>query len=196
MLISFSPLHAGSDNLAVMLTLAVFFMLTEPKYYQRLRKELDEAFPDPGGSLPPAELAVLPFLNGVLAEVLRLSTPFFLPRIVPSSGVVIDGRFVPGGTIVAYAAYTQQLHPDNFCPEPRVSLCLMITSASISWSGCSPESTNLRPHRSSTQTDGFQAGWGRRRGRTSPSSPPSRSVRTTHWHTASRPPFRVCMCCH
>ena len=89
-----------------MLTLALFFLLSEPKYYQRLRKELDEAFPDPGGSLPSAELAALPFLNGVLAEVLRLGTPFFLPRVVPSGGVVIDGRFVPGSTIVAYAAYT------------------------------------------------------------------------------------------
>ena len=126
MLIWFSSLRTGSDNLAVMLTLAVFFLLTEPKHYQRLRKELDEAFPDPSGSLPPAELAALPFLNGVLAEVLRLGTPFFLPRVVPRGGVVINGNYVPGGTIVAYAAYTQQLHPDNFFPEPRVSLCSML----------------------------------------------------------------------
>lgn len=105
-----------------MLTLAIFFLLSEPRYYHRLRKELDEAFPDRSGSLPPAELAALPFLNGVLAEVLRLGTPFFLPRVVPSDGVVIDGNYVPGGTIVAYAAYTQQLHPNNFSPAPRVSL--------------------------------------------------------------------------
>ncbi|RDX42351.1 cytochrome P450 [Lentinus brumalis] len=108
----------GSDNIAVMTTLALYFLLAHPDYYQRLREELDAAFPDPTGSLPANDLAALSLLNGVINEALRLGTPFFLPRIVPKGGALLDNRFIPEDTIVALAAYSQQLSADNFFPEP------------------------------------------------------------------------------
>ena len=103
------------------ITLAIFFLMAEPRCYRLLRDELDEAFQDPLGDLPPAKLASLPYLEAVIHEALRLSTPFFLPRSTPETGTYVDGNFIPGGTIVALAAHSQQISPDNFFPDPQVS---------------------------------------------------------------------------
>ncbi|KAI0667876.1 cytochrome P450 [Trametes maxima] len=115
---AFIAMQGGSDNISVMLTLSVYFLLCEPIYHSRLRQELDEAFPDPTAPLPAEELAALPFLNGTINEALRLGTPFFLPRVSPPGGLVMDGQYIPAGVVVALAAYSQQISPENFFPEP------------------------------------------------------------------------------
>ncbi|KAI0037701.1 cytochrome P450 [Auriscalpium vulgare] len=111
-------IQGGSGNTTVTISLAFYFMLSEPGTFDTLRNELAKAFPDPTGALPPAELAALPYLNAVVNEALRLGSPFFVPRIVPVGGMTIDGRFIPEDTIVAIAAYSQQTSPDNFFPDP------------------------------------------------------------------------------
>lgn len=81
---------------------------------------MDEAFPDYDAPLNLEKLTNLPYLNGVVDESLRLGTPFpGLPRVVPEGGSVLDGVFVPEGTIIGVPAYTQEIHPDNFWPEPE-----------------------------------------------------------------------------
>lgn len=122
---------AGSDNTSTTMSLAFYFMLAQPKYYAMLQKELDDTFPDRSGHLDPAKLAGLSFLNAVLNEALRLGSPFFLPRIVPTGGTNIDGNYVPEGTVVALAAYSQQVSPDNYWPEPLVSRHIWTTFMSI-----------------------------------------------------------------
>ncbi|KAI0648784.1 cytochrome P450 [Trametes meyenii] len=111
-------IQAGSDNTSITMSLVLFFMLAEPRYYQRLRAELEQTFANPLGPLPASDLATLPFLNAVIHETLRFSSPYFVPRVVPKGGAAIDGRFIPEGTIVALAAYSQQTSPDNFFPDP------------------------------------------------------------------------------
>ncbi|KAF8590792.1 cytochrome P450 [Ramaria rubella] len=111
-------IQGGSDNTSITLVLALYFLLSCPRSYQDLRAELDKTFPDPAGHIEPNKLLDLPFLNGVINETLRLGSPFFLPRVVPSSGAVISGKNIPAGTIVALAAYSQQTSPENFSPEP------------------------------------------------------------------------------
>ncbi|KAJ8486845.1 hypothetical protein ONZ51_g4587 [Trametes cubensis] len=136
-------LQGGSDNISVILTLSVYYLLYNPLYYHRLRRELDEAFPDPLASLPADTLAALPFLNGTINEALRLGTPFFLPRVAPADGLIVDGRYIPGGTVVALAAYSQQISPDNFFPDP------MARSSCAHIKGFHPErwtSKGLGPH--------------------------------------------------
>ena len=100
----------------------MYFLLSNPESYHRLRKELDGAFPDTtsGAALSPKTLAELAFLNGVIKETLRLASPYFNPRIVPSGGSVVDGEYIPEGTVVALAAHSQQTSPDNFFPSPQV----------------------------------------------------------------------------
>ncbi|CCM06429.1 uncharacterized protein FIBRA_08690 [Fibroporia radiculosa] len=111
-------MQGGSDNTSTTMALAFYFMLANPTYYAMLQEELDNAFPDRAGDLDPTKLSLLPFLNAILQEALRLGSPFFLPRIVPAEGATIEGKYIPGGTIVALAAYSQQTSPENYWPDP------------------------------------------------------------------------------
>lgn len=120
----------GSDNTSINLILAVYFITTEPKYLYLLRDELEQAFPDPSGPLPDDKLVRVPLLDAVLNEALRLGSPYFLPRVVPEGGATIDGQFIPEGTVVAQAAYSQQVDPENFYPDPLVSSSF-VTSALV-----------------------------------------------------------------
>ncbi|KAJ7464565.1 cytochrome P450 [Mycena latifolia] len=109
----------GSDNTSTTLSLAFYYMLTSPHgYYSKLQQELDNTFPDREGPLNWDALAGLPYLNAVISEALRLASPYYLPRIVPPGGVVIEGNHIPQGTTMALAAYSQQTSPDNFYPDP------------------------------------------------------------------------------
>ena len=112
--------NIGSDNTSITVTLAIYFLLSTPQYYHRLRRELDEAFPDPNSRLSLKMLAELEFLDAAINETLRLASPYFNPRIIPRGGSVVDGNYIPGGTIVALAAYSQQVSPENFYPSPQV----------------------------------------------------------------------------
>ncbi|KAJ3018977.1 hypothetical protein NUW54_g201 [Trametes sanguinea] len=109
----------GSDNTSITTSLAIFYLLTHPEYYRRLRSEVDEAFPDSMASFQTEELAALPFLNGVINETLRLASPYYNPRVIPDGGVSLDGRFIPGGSIAAISAHSVQTSADNFYPAPK-----------------------------------------------------------------------------
>ena len=98
----------------------MYFITAQPKYFLRLREELEQVFFDPYGPLPDDKLVKVPFLDAVMKESLRLGTPYFMPRVVPEGGATIDGQFIPEGTIVAKANYSQQTDPENFYPEPLV----------------------------------------------------------------------------
>lgn len=99
------------------MALVIFFLLASPEYYSKLQAELDANFKDKTGPLNPNLLSSLPWLNAVINEALRLGSPFFLPRLAPAGGMELDGHFLPEGTIVALAAYSQQTSPDNFYPD-------------------------------------------------------------------------------
>ncbi|PIL32218.1 cytochrome P450 [Ganoderma sinense ZZ0214-1] len=109
----------GSDNTSITVTFAMYFLLATPEFYLRLRKELDAAFPDPAVPLSLNKLAELGFLDGVINETLRLASPYFNPRVIGRGGSVVDGRYIPEGTVVALAAHSQQVSPDNFYPSPQ-----------------------------------------------------------------------------
>ncbi|KAI0750011.1 cytochrome P450 [Daedaleopsis nitida] len=108
----------GSDNTSITVAFAIYFLLVNRTYYEQLRQELGHAFPEPMGPLPMNELAALPFLNAVINETLRLASPYFLPRVAPPGGTHLDGNYIPEGTVVALAAYSQQISSDNFFPAP------------------------------------------------------------------------------
>lgn len=96
----------------------VFFLLSHPDKLTKLRQELSNASPDKS-TLSPRILGNLPYLNAVVDESLRLGTPFpGLPRIVPQGGLQIANWFIPPGTIVGVPAYSVQVAPENFQPDP------------------------------------------------------------------------------
>lgn len=115
------PGTLGSDNTAVILTLAVFFLISQPHYLQRLRDELNQHSTKFDEPLAHDNLGKAAFLDAIINETLRLETMFFLPRVVQKSGIQVAEKFVPEGTTIALAAYSQHISPDNFSPEPLVS---------------------------------------------------------------------------
>ncbi|EJF56220.1 cytochrome P450 [Dichomitus squalens LYAD-421 SS1] len=108
----------ASDNTPVMLALACYYLTAEPRCFRKLRKELEQVFADPLGPMPLNTLSKLPVLNGVIEEVLRLNSPYFMPRVVPPGGTHLDGHYIPENTIVALAPHLQHTDPENFFPEP------------------------------------------------------------------------------
>lgn len=115
------PCVLGSDNTAVILTLAIFFLIAQPRYFQRLRDELNRHSTKMDEPLDHNELGKVAFLDAIINETLRLGTMFFLPRVVQKNGIRVGETFIPEGTTIALAAYSQHISPDNFSPDPLVS---------------------------------------------------------------------------
>ncbi|EGN93361.1 hypothetical protein SERLA73DRAFT_189569 [Serpula lacrymans var. lacrymans S7.3] len=136
--------QGGSDNTAVIISLAFYFMLVQPKYYEMLRAELDGAFSDCTGHLDNTKLANLTFLNAILNETLRLCTFFFLPRIVPPGGLVLEGNYIPGGTVVAIATHSLHTSPAYFSPAPQEFLPERWISGALGLE-CSTDKNALMP---------------------------------------------------
>ncbi|KAF1358443.1 cytochrome P450 [Lizonia empirigonia] len=63
-----------------------------------------------------ASTSHLPYLNAVINEGLRLDPPVVLtpPRVVPTGGDTVCGRYVPAGTYVAYNQYSANRQEYNF----------------------------------------------------------------------------------
>ncbi|KAI9374451.1 cytochrome P450 [Aspergillus egyptiacus] len=109
---------AGSDTSAYTLTMATYYLLTNPDAMSRLRSELDpvRAYIRAGNW---EEVRKLPYLMAVVKETLRLATPVpgIMPRVVPEAGVKVQGHFLPGGTIVSITHRCIHDNPKMF-PEP------------------------------------------------------------------------------
>ncbi|KAJ7148936.1 cytochrome P450 [Mycena crocata] len=109
--------QGGNDNPGSQLIMAMFFLITHPDVLHTLQAQLDVIYPDPTERLD-AKTLTIPFLDAVMNETFRLSSPWFLPRVTPEGGVVIDGRLIPEGSIVALASYSQHISKENFFPDP------------------------------------------------------------------------------
>ncbi|KAL6806455.1 cytochrome P450 [Trichoderma sp. SZMC 28013] len=106
-------LDAGSDTTAISLTHAMYFLMKTPAALSRLREELRVAL---DGSQEVAKYAAvknLPYLHACINESLRLLPPvaFGLNRMTPPEGLMIDGTWIPGNTLVGVPAYTAHRSP-------------------------------------------------------------------------------------
>lgn len=63
-----SILGGGIDTTKTALTVASYFILSDPEVHQRVRQELMDAIPDPSVKPRLAELEALPYLNAVVQE--------------------------------------------------------------------------------------------------------------------------------
>lgn len=84
--------------------MAILYILSTPRVYNKLLKELDDAAHagDVSESIRDAEAKKLPYLQAVIRESMRIfasQTPL-LNKTVPGGGDVISGVRVPAGTQV------------------------------------------------------------------------------------------------
>ncbi|PNP75951.1 hypothetical protein FNYG_10811 [Fusarium nygamai] len=108
-------LVAGSDSTATTLTYATWEIVRDPE----LRRQIEEEV----GSLPmnftAKDVEVLPLLNSVLEEILRMYNPAgaLVERLVPPSGLSVHDWDIPGGTMVYTTGWLISRLEDVF-PEP------------------------------------------------------------------------------
>jgi len=116
---------AGSHTVGTTLMIGFYHLLRNPDAKQRLVDEVRTAWPVIDQLPPYEDLEKLPFLTGVIKESLRLAspTPAGLPRVVPSSGAVISGVRIPGGTVVSqsvlFVSQSEEVFPQpyKFLPD-------------------------------------------------------------------------------
>jgi len=97
-------LLAGSDTTAISLRAILYYIIQNPKSYQRLQEEIDEA--DRAGKLSKivtyAESLNLPYLQVVMKEAMRChpGVSYPLERLVPEVGAELCGAKLRPGTVV------------------------------------------------------------------------------------------------
>lgn len=98
-------------------------MLTHPTYFERLRNEIDEAFPR--GTDTNADFtkqAALPYLNACINEVLRIYPPVLAGiqrRVERDTGGCMTGPyFIPEDTQISLWTYAIHRDPRYFSPLP------------------------------------------------------------------------------
>ncbi|KAH0529040.1 hypothetical protein TsFJ059_003840 [Trichoderma semiorbis] len=106
-------LDAGSDTTAISLTHAMYFLMKSPAALARLREELRVALDGSQDIAKYATVKNLPYLHACINESLRLLPPvaFGLNRMTPPEGLMIDGTWIPGNTLVGVPAYTAHRSP-------------------------------------------------------------------------------------
>jgi cytochrome P450 len=99
-----SNIFAGSDTTAISTRAIIYHLLKNPASKAKLVAELDSARKEGKLSFPVslAQADRLPYLQAVMYEALRLhpAVGMSLPRVSPSSGATIAGKFIPAGTTV------------------------------------------------------------------------------------------------
>ncbi|KAL8886285.1 MAG: hypothetical protein Q9215_005980 [Flavoplaca cf. flavocitrina] len=110
---------AGSETSALTCSSATFFFLKKPAVYEKLRKEIRDAFGS-ADDITSQAANKLPYLRAVIWEALRLHPPAAVssPRLVDRPGVVVDGHDIPVGTRVGISGKTMTRSPLNFV-EPN-----------------------------------------------------------------------------
>ncbi|TGJ78464.1 hypothetical protein E0Z10_g10302 [Xylaria hypoxylon] len=117
-----SLIIAGSETTATSLSGTTWFLLKHPECMAKLQEEVRGAFTSVD-EITGDSTVNLRYLHGVIEESLRMfpPIPFSLPRHSP--GAVIDGHYIPEGTVVAVAAMSLPRDPrywqdaESFRPE-------------------------------------------------------------------------------
>ncbi|KAI4162110.1 MAG: hypothetical protein LQ342_004280 [Letrouitia transgressa] len=109
---------AGSETSATTSTSSSYYMLKNPRVYQRLRKEVRQAF-NSFDEITVSAAAQLPYLRAVISEALRLhpTNPTSVPRVVDRPDVVLGGHSIPMGrlqTRVGIAVKPMNRSPRNY----------------------------------------------------------------------------------
>jgi cytochrome P450 len=90
------------------------FLMAHEKRLVLLRDELDETFEE-AVIHRLNSLDKLVVLNAVIQETLRLGTPMpGFPRAVPDQGIVLNGKYVPSGSVVNVPIWAHHVDEEMF----------------------------------------------------------------------------------
>jgi cytochrome P450 len=101
---------AGADSTATALRCTLFYLMTNPPSWHRLRAAVDDVAAQRQHESPfilEASLRNIPYLQAVIKEGLRMWPPLTGTRAkkAPPEGWVIGGKFIPGGTEVGQCVW-------------------------------------------------------------------------------------------
>ncbi|KAF6838529.1 cytochrome P450, partial [Colletotrichum musicola] len=122
---------AGTETIATALSATTFYLLSNPRYLEKLTGEIRSRFSS-SESMTLEGLASIEYLQAVIQEGLRLHPPLpiALPRVIPKDGAQICGEHIPGGTVVGihylsihtqeqYFAKPLEFHPQRWLGDPE-----------------------------------------------------------------------------
>ncbi|RDX54810.1 cytochrome P450 [Lentinus brumalis] len=111
---------AGSETVATIVNVGMFYVLNDPAVYVKLTAELTSAWPEVQTTMHYETLEKLPYLTAVVKESLRIGHGLVhpLPRVVGPTDAVIAGFTVPAGAVVAMGATFVHFNPTVF-PQPH-----------------------------------------------------------------------------
>jgi cytochrome P450 len=113
---TFSNVTAGSDTVAVVMRSCLHGILSDAESLDRLLEELAPLQDTPSSVGSWKDISSLPFLDACVNEGLRLYPAFGLPleRVVPASGSLVCGKFLPEGTVVGMNPWVVNRHKPTF----------------------------------------------------------------------------------
>ncbi|KAJ2721094.1 hypothetical protein GGI07_004199 [Coemansia sp. Benny D115] len=110
---------AGADTVSHTIAWTVHFLTLYPEHLKRAMEEVRSAFA-PNHVVTYSEGRLhLPFVEACLYESLRLApvTGGLLPRVSPKGGVVVQGHYIPEGTMI-FANFAAANHHHAFWENP------------------------------------------------------------------------------
>ncbi|KAM6483357.1 cytochrome P450 [Trichoderma sp. SZMC 28011] len=120
---------AGSDTTATGIRCTLLHIITNPRVYAKLQKEIDEAIRD--GKAPQDDLIThtqakqLPYLQATIREAMRVWPPVanVFSRDIPPEGdtVKVKGEdvFLPGGACIGYSALAMHHSTEIYGPDAK-----------------------------------------------------------------------------
>ncbi|KAL8278141.1 hypothetical protein RQP46_009465 [Phenoliferia psychrophenolica] len=114
---------AGADTTRLAISLMFCFLLRDPALYKRLEAEVDKAMAGTETTTVGRHTFVgadvvrsIPLLDACIDEALRIHPPLSVEpmRQAPEGGILVAGRFIPGGAQVRVPSHVIQRDPANF----------------------------------------------------------------------------------
>ncbi|KAH8203538.1 hypothetical protein TruAng_002286 [Truncatella angustata] len=116
---------AGSDTISCALQSTVYHMIRHPNAWSRARQEIDQAIQGDeicrDRIISYADAQQLPYLHACIREALRIFHPVSMgtPRVAPTGGITIGGRFFPAGTILSLNTFSMNLLKEVWGPDAQ-----------------------------------------------------------------------------